>query len=257
MAGGRAGASELAHSPKTPLQQHKRRPAHTYASPSNRGRCGRWDALDNAAGLTSWTACATRAQRVTPQPQPRDDDDASARSVDGPECGRCGRAQWTSWSERCAPCAAQLRAWRALERRHALRTATPCLCDERAAPDAPPPSQRPACAAPAASWLLIAGLPKAGPRIKPCGEAATNGPPKPLTKKKPPSRSRGAVNRGLCGSAMVKAVRCKRAARRRACRAGCPFGTCPSAGGTARIRELLQAWRYRLHRAGWRLALEA
>ena len=208
---------------------------------------GHRDALDNAAGLLDaagrWDeldsvrdACATRAQRVTPQPQPRDDDDASARSVDGPARGRCGRAQWTRRSDRCAPCAAQLRAWRALERRHALRTAAPCLCDERAAPDAPPPSQRPACAAPAASWLLISGLPKAGPRMKPCGEAATNGSLKPLNKKKPPSRSRGAVNRGLCVPARVKAVRRKRAALRQARRAECPADTCPNAGGTTGSR---------------------
>lgn len=210
-----------------------------------------------AGAGTSWTACASGAQRVTPQPQPRDDDDASARSGDGPACGRCGRAQWTSWSERRAPCAAQLRAWRALERRHALRTAAPCLCNVSAAPDTPPPSERPACAAPAAPWLLIAGLPKAGPRMKPCGEAATNGPQKPLNKKKPPSRSRGAESRGRLVPARVEPVRRRSEACCRAWWTGCPFGTCPSAGGTARSRELLQVRTHRQRRAGWRLALEA
>ena len=150
--------------PRAPYTTPKHNP-HIYAS---RHRinvrvcvCARWTTLPEcwpgAGAGTSWTACASGAQRVTPQPQPRDDDDASARSVDGPACGRCGRAPWTSWSERRAPCAAQLRAWRALERRHALRTAAPCLCNESVAPDTPPPSERPACAAPAAS-----------PGLRPC-----------------------------------------------------------------------------------------
>lgn len=168
-----------------------------------RARCGR-----GAGAWTSWAARPTSVQRA---PTSAARGDAGVRSASSAQtlARRLGRRALSSaaWT-RCAPCAAQLRAWRALERRHALRTAGQCVWSWTRPPLPAPPTERPGCAAPAAPWLLSDGLPQAGPGQKPCGEAATNGPLQPLNKKKPSSVNRRAATEWPAAAISEERVKC-------------------------------------------------
>ena len=117
-----------------------------------RARCGR-----GAGAWTSWAARPTSVQRA---PTSAARGDAGVRSASSAQtlARRLGRRALSSaaWT-RCAPCAAQLRAWRALERRHALRTAGQCVWSWTRPPLPAPPTERPGCAAPAAA-----------PGLRPC-----------------------------------------------------------------------------------------